>query len=248
MPGRALPVARAIRQNDAVTLTKLLQTRNVDPNYVGKEGMTFLLWAYEHQLADCLAVLVKQGADINRTLHLKSPKTGYVLPYSSSQHCHYRAKRSDVVDLVESWGPTQTVREENEPAALNAVYAARYDRMRLLVEHGADVNLSGLNAGTLIVPVADLHYFDQAIWLIEHGAKVDDPKHDLALTLQETGADEPANMEWQRKLKKMLIERGVRFPVPRPYERQYLPIEAQWAKTPEGKQAQGQYQPPGSRP
>ena len=235
--GEALPLARVIRQNDTTALAQLLQQKRVDPNYVGKDGMTFLLWAYEHQLPDCMAVLVRQGADINRTMTLKSPKTGYNYTTHLVNITTVGPSETMLLTLLKL-GANPDAKEETEPAVLNAVYAERYDRMRLLVEHGADVNLTGLDAGTLIVPVADLHYFDQAVWLVEHGAKVDEPNNDLALTLQETGATEPANMEWQSKLKKMLIERGVHFPVPRPWERNYIPIEAQWAKTPEGKQAQ----------
>ena len=74
--GEALLVARAIRQNDTTTLTQLLQQQRVNPNQVGKEGMTLLLWAYEHQSDNSLRVLVRHGADVNRRLTLRSPKTG----------------------------------------------------------------------------------------------------------------------------------------------------------------------------
>ena len=235
--GEALPLARAIRQNDTTTLTQLLQQKRVGPNYVGKDGMTFLLWAYEHQLPDCLAVLVRQGADINRTITLKNPKTGYI--YTTHLTNIAALGPSEVMfTALLKLGADPDLEKDGEPAIVNTVYANRYDRMRLLVSYGADVNKPYQGSGTVLMPMASLNYFDQIVWLIEHGARFNEPGNELELALQESGANEPANMEWQRKLKRMLIERGAHFPVPRPWERNYLPIEAQWAKTPEGKLAQ----------
>ena len=76
------------------------------------------------------------------------------------------------------------------------------------------------------------------IWVIEHGADFRQHNDEVALLLQETGANAPENQVWQRRLKKLLIEKGVHFPITRPYERQYVPIETRWAATPEGKQWQ----------
>ena len=236
--GEALPLARAIRQNDTTTLTQLLQQRRVDPNVVGKDGMTLLLWAYEHQLPDCLAVLVGQGADINRTLRLKSTKTGNYYNTHLINIAAVGPSEALLLTLLKLGANPNLREQDSTPALINTIYSDRYDRFRLLVERGADVNEKDGGGEPIIMALADLNHFDQAVWLVEHGAKVDEPKGELALTLQETSADEPANMAWQRKLKKMLIERGVQFPVPRPWERNYIPLEAQWAKTPEGKQAQ----------
>ena len=235
--GEALPVARAIRQNDTTALAQLLQQQRVDPNYVGKDGMTFLLWAYEHQLPDCLAVLVRQGADINRTMHLKNSKTGYIYTTHLTNIAALGPSEVMLIALLKL-GADPNLEKDGEPAIVNTVYANRYDRMRLLVSYGADVNKPYQGSGTVLMPVAGLNYFDQVVWLIEHGARFNEPGNELELALQESGADEPANMEWQRKLKKLLIDKGAHFPVPRPWERNYIPLEAQWAQTPEGKQAQ----------
>ncbi len=233
--GPALPVAQAIRQNDTLTLTKLLQAHSVDPNYVGKEGMTFCLWAYEHQFIGCLEVLVQQGADINQTIRLKSPKTGNF--YNTHLINIAAVGPSDAVLLaLLKLGANPSLKEQDsEPTLLNAMFERRYDRIRLLVEHGADINMPDAADRAVVIHLARLNQFDQVIWLIEHGAKYDEPRNELALLLQETSADEPAFMEWERKLKRMLIERGVHFPIPRPWEQKYKAIEDHWAQTPEGQ-------------
>ncbi len=232
--GEALPVARAIRQNDTTTLVQLLHQKRVDLNYVGKEGMTFLLWAYEHQLPDCLRVLVQQGADINQTLHLKSLKTGYFY----DTHLIYIASvgpSEQMLRTIIGLGANMNLGQDGEQPLLKTVYTRQYDRMWLLIEAGADINYRFEQFNSVLFALNDLNQFELVVRLIERGAKFDEPTHDLALSLQETGADAPENQIWQRKLKRMLIERGVHFPVPRPYEQKYIPIETQWAQTPEGR-------------
>ncbi len=233
--GPALPVAQAIRQNDTLALTKLLQAHSVDPNYVGKEGMSFCLWAYEHQFVGCLRVLVQQGANINQTIRLKSHKTGNF--YNTHLINIAAVGPSDTVLLaLLKLGANPSLKEQDsEPTLHNAVMARRYDRLRLLVEHGADVNMLDDADSPAIIDATRLNHFDQVVWLIEHGADYNKPENSLSVSLQETEADEPANLEWQRKLKRMLIERGVHFPIPRPWEQKYKAIEAQWAQTPEGQ-------------
>ena len=161
--GEALPVARAIRRNDTTTLTQLLQQRRVDTNYVGKEGMTFLLWAYEHQFIDCLRILVKHGADLNRTMRMQSAKTGNFYNTHLTNIAAVGPSDTVLVALLSMGMNPNMKKQDHESALMTTVYADRYDRLRLLVEHGADVNPADEADSPLIIHVANLNQFDQVI-------------------------------------------------------------------------------------
>ncbi|RZK13777.1 MAG: hypothetical protein EOO56_26335, partial [Hymenobacter sp.] len=73
----ALTLAQAIRADDVAAINAVFaQHPDLDPNLPGKQGVTFLFWAYAHHHVRSLRALVAHKADVNRPLLLPNAKGG----------------------------------------------------------------------------------------------------------------------------------------------------------------------------
>lgn len=230
----ALDVAQAIRADDVAALDKLFaQHPDLNPNQAGKQGITFLLWAFAHHHLNSLKVLVAHKADVNRPLLLPNKRGG-----TDTTHLINIATQGPkdelLVALLDLGANPNAKDERHEPALLNAVYINNYKRMRILLDHGADTNATDSGGATAVATLASLNGFEQVYYLLEHGADWRKSDGEVALWTQQNDIGNAGSITWQIKVKHFLMAHGVKFPVPSSGAMRYHDIRQRWEQTPEG--------------
>jgi uncharacterized protein len=230
----ALDVARAIRADDVAALDKVFaQHPGLDPNQEGRQGVTFLFWAYAHHHIKMLKALVAHGADPNRPLRLPNEKGG-----ADATHLVNIAaggpKDELLVALLDLGANPNAIDERKEPALHNAMYAHQYQRMKLLLDHGADIDAMDSSGATAAVVLARLNYFELVHYLLGRGADWRKSDGEIALWTQENDIGNVRATQWQIKVKHLLIAKGVKFPVPSSGAKRFAAIREKWEQTPEG--------------
>ncbi len=230
----ALDVAQAIRRQDVPGLERVLaQHPGLDLNQPGQQGVTFLFWAFAHHSSKMLRALVAHGADVNRPLRLPNERGG-----TNTTHLLNIATKGPetelLLTLLELKADPNVKDQRHEPALLNAVYINNYERMKLLLDHSADIDITHSAGATAAATLASLNNFEMVYYLLERGADWRKSKGEVALWTQENNIGNAQSTQWQIKVKHWLMAKGVRFPVPSSGAARYAPIRQRWEQTPEG--------------
>ena len=244
----ALEVARAIRADDAKALDQVFARHpGLDPNQEGRQGVTFLFWAYAHHHVKAMQALVAHGADPNRPLHLPNEKGG-----TDTTHLLNIAAGGPedelLVALLDLGANPNAIDERKEPALHNAMYAHQYPRMKLLLDRGADIDAMDSSGATAAVVLARLNYFELVYYLLQRGADWRKADGSIALNTQEKGIGNTQATQWQLKVKHLLQAKGVKFPVPSSGAKRYAAIREKWEQTPEGHAWRAKLDALGARP
>ncbi|HLK98831.1 MAG TPA: ankyrin repeat domain-containing protein, partial [Hymenobacter sp.] len=232
--GPALEVARAIRQDDVAKLDALFKHHpELDPNLTGKDGVTFLFWAYSHHHARSLQALARHRADVNKPLVLPNSKGGQDITHLIN--IATEGPKDELLIALLDLGADPNSRDERKmPALHNALYINNYKRMKILLDHGADINVTDSSGATAAATLARLNNFEMVAYLLEHGADWRKTDGEVALHTQENSVGNAEATQWQVKVKQLLIEKGAKFPVPSSGAARYREIRARWEQTPEG--------------
>lgn len=231
----ALTLAQAIREDDVAKIEAIFkQHPTLDPNQPGKQGVTFLFWAYSHHHTNAMRALVAHKANVNQPLHLPDGKGG-----TETTHLVNIATEGPqdelLVALLELGADPNAKDERKMPALLNAVYINNYTRMKILLDHGADINGTDSAGGTAAATLASLNNFEMVHYLLERGADWRLNNGEVALSTQEKSVGNPEATRWQIKVKQLLLARGAKFPVPSSGAKRYAAIRDKWEQTPEGR-------------
>jgi ankyrin repeat protein len=231
----ALDVARAIRADDVAAIDQLF-TKNtgLDPNQEGRQGVTFLFWAYAHHHVKSMKALVAHGADPNRPLRLPNEKGGIDVTHLVNIAAG-GPEDELLAALLDLGANPNAVDERREPALHNAMYAHQYQRMKLLLDRGADIDAMDSSGATAAVVLARLNYFEMVHYLLERGADWRKDNGSIALNTQEKDIGNAQSVAWQIKVKHLLTTKGVKFPVPSSGAKRYAAIREKWEQTPAGR-------------
>lgn len=153
-------LAQAIRNGKAAEAEAVFAHHpQLDPNQAGRQGVAFLFWAYAHHSVPMLQALVRHGANVNQELHLPNAKGG-----TDTTHLLNTAtegpKDALLVALLDLGTSPNVVDERKVPALLNAVYINNYTRMKLLLDHGADIDATDSGGYTAASTLASLNNFE----------------------------------------------------------------------------------------
>jgi ankyrin repeat protein len=216
--GEPLRAAQAIGRDDIGELRKLVQG-GVKPDTEGKEGETLLSFAVRVDKRDSLRELLQLGANPNFRSSI-----GW-----SAMAAAARADDEDLLRILLDSGGDPNLRDDvGRPIAFHstptgglapaaAADPVHWGKLELLLKRGADINATAPDGNNLVLYLALTEDWEQVAYLIERGA---DFQHKDAVGLsvpievQESRMD-PAT-PGLRKVKQLLIERGVTFPVPAP--------------------------------
>ena len=231
----ALDLAKAIRADDVAGIDRLFaQHPGLDPNQEGRQGVTFLFWAYAHHHVAAMKALVAHKADPNRPLRLPNEKGGTDLT-----HLVNVAARGPqdilLVTLLDLGANPNAKDERGEPALLNTVYINNYQRMNILLDHGADLDITDASGFTALSTLGSLNSFEQVYHLLKRGADWRKSNGDVVLSTQEKDIGNAQSTAWQIKVKHLLMAKGVKFPVPSSGAARYAAIRQRWEQTPEGR-------------
>ena len=139
----ALDVARAVRSDDVAGIDRLFaQHSGLDPNQERRQGVTFLFWTYAHHHVKSVQALVAHGADPNPPLRLPNEQGGVDVTHLVNIATE-GPKDELLVALLDLGANPNAVDERKVPALLNAVNINNYVRMKILLDHGADIDAVG---------------------------------------------------------------------------------------------------------
>jgi len=127
----ASPIADAASRGDREAVKSLLQ-KAADVNAAQGDGMTALHWAAMNGDAELAQMLIVAGANIKATTRLGA----YTPLYLASQHGQAQVLQA----LIKAGADTKTGTNNGTTPLMAAAASGRLDAVRVLLEHGADVN------------------------------------------------------------------------------------------------------------
>ncbi|WP_022822350.1 ankyrin repeat domain-containing protein [Hymenobacter norwichensis] len=231
----AQTLAQAIREDDVAGIEAVFREYPaLNPNLEGRQGVTFLFWAYSHHHVKAMQALVAHKADVNQPLHLPDGRGGTCTTHLLN--IATEGPKDKLLLALLELGANPNVKDERKmPALLNAVYINNYKRMEMLLDHGADINGTDSAGGTAAATLASLNNFEMVHYLLERGADWRINNGEVALSTQEKSLGNAEATQWQVKVKQLLIGRGAKFPVPSSGAKRYAAIREKWEQTPEGR-------------
>jgi len=212
-----LEVAKAIRKNNPKAIEQLVKTQpTINLDKPGKGGMTLLFWAAAHRYPNTVEKLLQMGANPNVVLDDGKDKTHIIAMCASG-------KIDKTFELLLKYNADPNGEMQGTPAIFKTVYARRFDRMRLLLDKGADINaIDKQTDSSLAHFCAKLNIYEQVAYLIEQDADFNRKSNiggSVAYQVQESrGKLNEHSEKWRTIVEQMLVERGVQFPIPHPYE------------------------------
>ncbi len=241
----ALPAAQACQHDDAAALTKALAAAHLSPNAVGEQGMSLLLLAMSNRSLHAVRALLAAGANPNLHTRLGADKLD-TQPVALAAG----GDNTPLLTVLLDHGGDPNSHFGSRPAIFCAADADRYNHLRLLLDRGADINVTDKEGTTLLIHLAERNQFDQVAYLIKRGAdvhKADRLGGTVAFEVQETRYTLTDSLErWNEEVQRLLEARGVTFPVPNPSVafqakvRQENAQRRRWEATPEGRQYRDQ--------
>lgn len=225
--GPALEIARAVDRRDKAALERMIHQQGIDPDKLfvtDKSQMPLVAWPVENQDLEGLKLLLEAGANPNARWVSSDPKH----PYQRDNAMVLAAMGPPeyLKLLLEHGGDPDTLDSSREPLMYTARLANHWDNVKLLVEHGANVNIAmhGDRVDTPAAWYARLGDFEEVYWLLEHGAdptvKLHSPgfPQDGTMPIVEAIYYLPVKdrvIPWQRKCQHWLRDHGIeRPPIP----------------------------------
>ncbi|WP_288427497.1 ankyrin repeat domain-containing protein [uncultured Spirosoma sp.] len=206
--GQYIQAARAIRYNDQPRLLMMIKGhgsyRPIDPNHVGKQGMTLLLWAASHENIKAVNLLLDNGADPNQKITNRKGDTFQLLAIAA------KGKNDELFETLLRHNADPNSRDRDEPALFSAIYADRFDRMDALLKAGGDINITnGANTPAIVV-LSRLRKFNYTLELLNKGAVMTGKAaSDIAYLIQKYPLSPSVpNYQGQLKVKAILQQRG----------------------------------------
>lgn len=227
--GPALQLAIAAERGDAQTIGRLIQQDGVDPDttFSREGGIPLLAWPLRARNLDGLRALLDNGADPNA--RLAKHMNGKLINFDNAMVYAARMDDPRYLELLLDHGGDPDTRNSNRESLLLQAFLSgnQWQNIQLLVRRGAAVNESRFISGgsTVLSWYTGRGGFNQAWWLIQHGA---DPTLTIAAN-KVTGAPErmlmaeaifweithPDHAQAQRNCQQWLLARGIeRMPMP----------------------------------
>ncbi|OON69100.1 ankyrin repeat domain-containing protein [Hymenobacter sp. CRA2] len=235
-----LAAARAIYRGDAAGTRQAVTTQHINPNYVSPQGMTLLIFALANRQHACVQALLELGADPNLPTRLGGTKLTQPVALVAG------GEDTELLRLLLAAKGDPNSKEGDETAISQAIHGRRFEHLRLLLDHGADLNAVEGNGMTPVLMLAVFNQFEQVAYLIERGADFRRPSNSgatVAYIVQDhvlTDHNSEA-YQWQQRVRRLLEERGVQFPVPNPAaangqkRNEVARYRQQWLQQPEGR-------------
>lgn len=154
---KATALANAACKGDASEISRLVHA-GADVNYRGKGGISPLIWAMSCHNYQGMQALLKAGANPNQPMENDQGPVWLAAGGSDPK----------ILPILLKYGGNPNDVQHGRSSALeNAMMFQRTANMKLLVQHGADVNFVGLQSAGL--DAAGHQRFDYVVFLLQHG-------------------------------------------------------------------------------
>jgi ankyrin repeat protein len=166
----ALMLASRTGSLDAI---RVLLDHGADVNAVeALRGTTALMWAAAQSHPDAVRLLAERGADVTARAH-PTPvgRTAYLAPSPRQRQAEVQAEAAGVGRLRDGEGGARQPQQAGGLTAL--VFAAReadLESVKVLLEHGADVNQQTQYGWTALLAATQNRNYVLGTYLLEHGA------------------------------------------------------------------------------
>lgn len=219
---KAQQLAAAAEAGDVTEVRRLMKVEGVDPDRIFANErmyrMPLIAWPVFTRSPEGLRAMLENGADPNVSLPHPQQHTQRFKGRRINNAMVYAAKAEDPVYLrllLEHGGDPNTRNSNGETLMLQAfLMGNQWENVKLLVEHGADVNAT--SQGTpIITNYARMGHFDAVHWLLEKGADpqlTEGPSSAVDDIYWFPLADDDPALPYQRKCQQWLQARGIARP------------------------------------
>lgn len=208
--GPARQLATALQENHYQQAQSLLTS--VDINKIYRQHMTFIMWCIANANPQALRWVLDHGANPNYQDEQGTSPVAYTAMGS----------RQDYLKILLEHGGDPNSRNEQRPAVMEAALQDQWPNVVYLLDHGADINAVDERGQNLLITYAGLQYFDKVAYLIDRGADIFHKTKNGSWVASRIQSSNPnpgtENYKWQQIVRQKLMEKGVRFPVPNPWE------------------------------
>ncbi|WP_247893601.1 ankyrin repeat domain-containing protein [Azospirillum endophyticum] len=203
-------LAEAAGRGDAATVRQLVAA-GTNPNALGTEGMTPLLFAIASHSKPGAKALLEAGADPN--LRARDGESALTMVASGTD--------TDWLRLLLAFGGDANARNAiGEPILVNAGLRRNADAVRILLDAGADIEATDDSGSTVTLVLARMNQFHVVAYLLGRNA---DALHRSPVS-EDAAADyifhadlDPASplSDWQQRCRQFLLSRGIAAPLAR---------------------------------
>lgn len=180
--GKAKEFANALAHGNFSKMETMIKNREVDINHVGKEGVSFIIYAYRIKSKSGLKELLKLGADVNLVTTRPSPNIKILREVDREELYEVQTdllreiadtKENDLewVDIVMQAGGNACVIFPNRLKSLQLAVSINIPMFKRMVENGADPNCENdtLASETPLFSLAMRGRWDLVYWCYERG-------------------------------------------------------------------------------
>ena len=226
--GKALELAEAVDRNDAADVQRLIKQEGVNPDVIFDESaMPMVAWPVFNKNLPGLKLLLDNGANPNAR-RIDSQRTSGQQRNNAMVFAAGNADPRYLAMLLNFGGDPNTHNSNGEPLTNVATLQDRWPNVKMLIEHGANIN-EGLyvseSYNTAVAWYSSFGNFEQVYWLLQHGADptrtTETQKGSLNKTRMPVVDDiywlpvKPQIVQWQRKCQHWLLDHGIgRSPMP----------------------------------
>lgn len=226
--GKALELAEAIDRNDPAGVQRLIKEEGVNPDVIFDESaMPMVAWPVFNNNLPGLKLLLDNGANPNAR-RIDSQRTSGQQRNNALIFAAGNADSRYLAMLLDFGGDPNTHNSNGEPLTYVATLQDRWPNVKMLIEHGANVN-EGLyvpeSYNTVVAWYSSFGNFEQVYWLLQHGADptrtTETQKGSINKTRMPVVDDiywlpvKPQIVQWQRKCQHWLRKHGIeRSPMP----------------------------------
>jgi len=163
-----IELAEAIEREDIERMQRAINS-GADVNAVGKEEMRPLFWAMSKQKLTAFKFLLDKGASTNPAMTFEDSgrrrTVGAIEMAAIMENPEYlRALLDHRAD------PNALMNNSKEPVIFRAVMHQRLENLKLLVEHGANVNQQDTSGMTALATAVNISAYQIALYLLRTGA------------------------------------------------------------------------------
>lgn len=160
-----IALAKAVERGDIEAMQRAI-AQGADVNCIGRQGVTPLFWALIKQNFKGYRFLLEQGADPNLDVEPSNRGWQAVIEFAAA-HPEFRWLKAA---LEHGGNPNATYTEWELPIIYEAILYRRLDNVKLLLEHGADINYQDKSGGTPLHKAVSTRIFTIALFLLTKGA------------------------------------------------------------------------------
>jgi ankyrin repeat protein len=234
--GQMLELGRAIAKGNTAKIVAAINS-GADPNGIGREGVTPLIFAYGLGQKKAMVTLLENKADPN--MRITDPQAPREMRDRTAVTIIAGTPDNEYLEILLDHGGDINAKDSGgRPILIEMIFTdpTNYEGMKMLLERGADKEATDSSGASLLIVLARVCDFKYVFYMLQHGADYkkkemngfDISTYVFNYTIKK---DEfPEGYEWQRKCKEFLLAHGVKDPGPLKPKVETPEEQAEWLR------------------